>query len=440
MVRTIKLLLLTLFAVTFFTGCNPKTIDQLYCLPKKSEEYTNLQSVIDSAMTSMEYCAPTAGEHQQNVQCADLDGDGIGEYLVFARGTGEKPLRIFIFTGSGQEFSLLDTIELSGTSFEQVEYIRMDNNSGFEIVVGCKLSDQLFRAVSVYTLRTDQLEQLFSVNYSKFLATDLNENGLSELMVLRPGSEDTAYGVAELFSAENSTVERSREVAMSEPAGHIKRIAKGGLSDGYNAVFVASSTGSDTIITDVYALVDGELTNVSLANATGTNVQTLRNYYIYADDIDSDGILELPGLIEMKLPEATAAAENQHLIRWFSMASDGTETDRLCTYHNFVGGWYLELDSALASRFCVIAKGSSYEFALWDEDFTQTQTLVTVYVLTGQKREEQALTDNRFVLHRTDSTVYAAKLEVASAAYGMSRDSMISSFHMILQDWNTGET
>lgn len=440
MVPTIKLLLLTLFAVTVFAGCNPKTIDQLYCLPKKSEEYTNLQSVIDSAMTSMEYCAPTAGEHQQNVQCADLDGDGIGEYLVFARGTGEKPLRIFIFTGSGQEFSLLDTIELSGTSFEQVEYIRMDNNSGFEIVVGCKLSDQLFRAVSVYTLRTDQLEQLFSVNYSKFLATDLNENGLSELMVLRPGSEDTAYGVAELFSVENSTVERSREVAMSEPAGHIKRIAKGGLSDGYNAVFVASSTGSDTIITDVYALVDGELTNVSLANATGTNVQTLRNYYIYADDIDSDGILELPGLIEMKLPEATAAAENQHLIRWFSMASDGTETDRLCTYHNFVGGWYLELDSALASRFCVIAKGSSYEFALWDEDFTQTQTLVTVYVLTGQKREEQALTDNRFVLHRTDSTVYAAKLEVASAAYGMSRDSMISSFHMILQDWNTGET
>lgn len=440
MVRTIKLFLLALLAVIVLTGCNPKTIDQLYCLPKKSEEYTNLQSVIDSAMTSMEYCAPTAGEHQQNVQCADLDGDGIGEYLVFARGTGEKPLRIFIFTGSGQEFSLLDTIELSGTSFEQVEYIRMDNNSGFEIVVGCKLSDQLFRAVSVYTLRTDQLEQLFSVNYSKFLATDLNENGLSELMVLRPGSEDTAYGVAELFSAENSTVERSREVSMSEPAGHIKRIAKGGLSDGYNAVFVASSTGSDTIITDVYALVDGELTNVSLANATGTNVQTLRNYYIYADDIDSDGILELPGLIEMKLPEATAAAENQHLIRWFSMASDGTETDRLCTYHNFVGGWYLELDSALASRFCVIAKGSSYEFALWDEDFTQTQTLVTVYVLTGQKREEQALTDNRFVLHRTDSTVYAAKLEVASAAYGMSRDSMISSFHMILQDWNTGET
>lgn len=440
MVRVIKLLLLTLLAVTVFAGCSPKTIDQLYCLPKKSEEYTNLQSVIYGAMASMEYCAPTTGEHQQNVQCADLDGDGVGEYLVFARGTGEKPLRIFIFTGTGQEFSLLDTIELNGTSFDQVEYIPMDHERGLEIVVGCKLSDQVIRAVSAYTLRSGQLEQLFSVNYTKFLSTDLNKNGLSELMVLRPGDDGPAYGAAELFSAENGTVERSKEVAMSEPASHIKRIAKGGLTDGYNAVFVASSTGSDTIITDVYALVDGELTNVSLANSTGTNVQTLRNYYIYADDIDSDGILELPGLIEMKLPEATAAAENQHLIRWFSMASDGTETDRLCTYHNFIGGWYLQLDSTLASRFCVIPKGSSYEFAIWDEDFTQTQTLVTIYVLTGQKREEQALTDNRFVLHRTDSTVYAAKLEVASAAYGMSRDGMISSFHMILRDWNTGET
>ena len=47
---------------------------------------------------------------------------------------------------------------------------------------------------------------------------------------------------------------------------------------------------------------------------------------------------------------------------------------------------------------------------------------------------------DRFVLHRTESTVYAANLEVASASYGISKDGLINSFRMILQDWNTGET
>ena len=55
-------------------------------------------------------------------------------------------------------------------------------------------------------------------------------------------------------------------------------------------------------------------------------------------------------------------------------------------------------------------------------------------------REEQALVDNRFVLYRTESTVYAANLEVASAAYGFSQEDLINSFHLILQDWKTGET
>ena len=63
-----------------------------------------------------------------------------------------------------------------------------------------------------------------------------------------------------------------------------------------------------------------------------------------------------------------------------------------------------------------------------------------ISTMSGQKREEQAIRDNRFVLYRTDTTVYAANLEVASAAYGMSKESLIQSFHLILQDWKTGET
>ena len=61
------------------------------------------------------------------------------------------------------------------------------------------------------------------------------------------------------------------------------------------------------------------------------------------------------------------------------------------------------------------------------------------YVLTGQKREEQAVTDNRFAIYKTDTTIYAGNLEVASAEYGISKESLIQSFQLIVQDWKTGE-
>ena len=61
-------------------------------------------------------------------------------------------------------------------------------------------------------------------------------------------------------------------------------------------------------------------------------------------------------------------------------------------------------------------------------------------MLTGQKREEQAVANNRFVLYRTDTTVYAAKLDVASAAFGIDQEMLTESFHMIAQDWSNTES
>lgn len=422
-------------ALLLLCGCNSSVYD-MYRLPKRSEEFANLQSVMEQAMAGLEYCAPISGEHQQTVQMSDLNGDGAHEYILFAKGASDKPLQIFIFTEIDDQYVLADTIECNGSSFEQVEYVRMNGKPGNEIVVGRQVSDQVVRSVSVYTMSGGQLEQMLTANYSKFSCSDLDSDGMSELLILRPGDSDSDNGIAELYSFTDEEMTRSTEVNMSAPADKIKRIIPGKLEDGKNAVFVASDVLGSAIITDVYAVIDDAFTNVSFSNESGTSVQTLRNYYVYADDIDSDGVLELPSLISM----STAETGDQHIIRWYSMMPDGTEVDKMYTYHNFVGGWYLQLDSNLASRFSVVQKGNSYEFSIFDEKNDTTEKLMTIHMLTGQKREEMAQEGNRFVVFRDESVIYAANLEVASAAYNMSKDSLIDAFHLILQDWKTGET
>lgn len=439
MSRKLKIFSL-LLAMLLLTGCSMRTLDELYRVPRRSEEYNDLQSAIDRSIGDREYCAPLSGENLQTVQMADLDGDGTQEYLLFTKGNSDKPLQILIFRLENDEYVLADTIQSAGAAYDVVEYARVDDKPGYELIVGYQISDQVARFVSAYSFRGGKAVLLMSANYTKFVPYDINADGRSELMVLHAGESDEASGVAELYYYAGGAMERSNQASMSETVDQLKRIVAGRLHGGQPAVYVASAVGESAIITDVFAMVDGHFTNVSFSNESGTSVQTLRNYYVYADDIDDDGVVELPDLITMRSPADLNIATMQYLIRWYAMTATGGEVEKLYTYHNFQGGWYMTLDSAWAARVAVLQRGNSYEFYVWDEAFSDAQKLMTVYSFTNADREEQAWMDNRFILYKNDAVVYAADMDVSSAAYGITQDTLIKSFHLIHQDWKTGET
>lgn len=424
---------------TVLSGCVFSTVDEMYRLPKRSDEYEALQQVIDEAMSGLSYCAPVSGQQRQTLQKADLDGDDDLEYILFAKGDAEFPLHFLIFDKVGEAYQRIDTVQCSGTNFDQVEYIQMDDQPGLEIVVGCQVNDQLLRSLSVYTFSGGQTEQLLNANYQRFVGVNLDPAPHYELMVLRPGLTETDRGVVEVYSIQNGNMERSAEVNMSEPIDKLKRIILGRLYDDIPAVFVASAIGDSALITDVYTLVDGDLTNVTFSNESGTSVKTLRNYYVYADDIDDDGILELPHLIKMETPDQSAVSNEHNLIRWYAMTVDGGEVDKRYTYHNFVGGWYMELNNMWASRTFVLEQGNSYEFYVWNEDGTSYTRLMSIYSYTGQNRHHLATADGKFVLYETETVSYSARLEKEAQSYGLTEKTLPGLFRIIRQDWNSGE-
>ena len=431
---------LALVTAWLLGGCVMVTVQDMYHPPKRSKNYAQLQSVMDEAMADLSYCAPLAGENRQTVQQADLTGDGVNEYLLFAKGDKQMPLRILIFTEDSGAYRLHGTIESYGSAFEQVEYADIDGKPGMELIVGRQVSDQVPKSVSVYSYSDGDVAQLMSTNYYKFLTCDLDGNGKSELLVIGSGETEGDPGWAALYSDRGGGMERSAKAALSGKVTSIKRIMVSRLHGGYPAVYVASSVEENAIITDVFALKYGQFTNISLSNESGTSVQTLRNYYVYAEDIDGDGILELPSLITMQPVATGEKPEQQYLIRWFSMDFKGGEVDKLYSFHNYQRGWYLELDEEWARRVSVEPNGSAYVFYVWNEEMTDAQQILSIHVLTGSDREDEALDNNRFVLYRTEDIVYAARLETASAAYGITQETFVNSFHLIWQDWKTGET
>lgn len=437
-----KIIMLCVVALTvlLLSGC-ARTIDELYSLPRRSQEYSRLQSAIDIAMAGLGYSAPLSGENQQAVQMADLDGDGIEEYLVFAKGNGEKPMQILIFTQMEDgNVEIAEIIRSNGSAFELVQYEDIDGKPGLELVVGSQVSEQLMGNVSVYSFSSGRAERLVSAGYTKLLTLDLGGSEQKELLLVQRGESDQANAVAVLYRYRSKSMVRSVEVELSRPASSVKRILAGSLQCGTPAVYISSATEDRAIKTDILSLQSDRLVKVNVGGTEDPVVQMLDNYYVFADDVNEDGVVEIPSLISVRpVSSLWNDAEQQYLIRWYSVDQNGVQTEKFHSFHNISDGWYLCLDSAWTSQISVEQVGSTYPFYLWDDGFGEATAAFTVYALSGSDRETQATLDGRFILSSTADVIYAAQLENDLTGYGIDKEYLINGFHLIHEDWKSGE-
>ena len=124
------------------SGCLFRSPSDLYAQPEKSVGYEKLNKAIADIKigleaefgTSVENAVIVSGDNTATIQLQDLDGDGVDEILVFAKGATEKPLQVLIFTQDEQgRVRTMETIGTNGLSFEQVEYVDFDDQPGSEL-------------------------------------------------------------------------------------------------------------------------------------------------------------------------------------------------------------------------------------------------------------------------------------------------------------------
>lgn len=99
--------------------------------------------------------------------------------------------------------------------------------------------------------------------------------------------------MAELYRWQGDQMEREPEAYLTAGASPVKRIVSGDLMEDVPAVFVASAYEENGLATDVFAFRDGVFRNITAADP-GSALSTVRSYYVYATDVDSDGLIELP--------------------------------------------------------------------------------------------------------------------------------------------------
>ncbi len=421
-----KILLLLIVTVLMLSGCAMATVEELYCLPKRSEEYENVQAVIDKAMQGLSYSAPIYGDNRQVVQVADLDGDGIDEYLVFAKNNSDKPLKILIFSQLASGCVLMDTIEGYGFGFDFVSYAQMDDRPGLELIVGRQVSNQVMRSVSVYRFTSGVARQLLNTGYNEIKTTDLDLDGVGELLLLTAGLSEKSAGAAKLYSYRDGELQRSAEIQLSASMADFKLLEAGKLQDGTPAIYVTCGTDARSLVTDIFVHDRGDL----ISFAKGITVATMDNYYVYPEDVDNDGVLELPRLLLLNSVEENDPP--QYLIEWFSLDAEKRETQKNLTYHNYAQKWYLTLDADTVADLAVRQTEEGCSF------YYNGEKLVTLLALTDADREEQSQQAGYTVLYGGETVVYVAYLETTDLEKEIKQE-LLARFHPIRVDLNTEE-
>ena len=424
MKKMTKMLLLLLVASMMLSGCVMRTVDELYCLPKRSQADNDMQAVIDQAMVGLSYCAPMYGENRQMVQVADLDGDGVDEYVVLARGGNQKQLRILIFGQYALGYALTDTIESYGTAFDFIQFSNVDDYPGVEIIVGRQMGDGVVRSAAVYHFADGKTHQMLETGYTKFLTCDLNEDGTSELVVIRPGDTRDVVSSAILYRYESGQLRNSSQLAISLASDTIKRVETVTLQDQKQAIMVLSEN-QDTQSFELVGFSGGKLHHVY----GPTDIYRLHNNFVYPMDSDGDRDIEFPELAVMN--EDTAA---DSWILWYGLDSQGKRTDGMYTYYSYADKWYIHVDRC------------------WIEDLTITrsegvctfinqnmETVMTIYALTGMNRKEQAQQLGGVVLGSSEYITFAATIGPGAQELGITEQRVKQMFYPIELQLSTEE-
>lgn len=413
------------------TGCFAGSIDELLSLPQPSEEYLQLQELIDVEIAAgSEFSAPISGNYRQSVQMHDLDGDGAEEALVFLR-SAEQMLKICIYTPVAGEYALAATIHGEGTAIGSVEYANLNGAPGTELVVAWQVAGDL-RLLKVYSMTAWSGAVLLTADCSSYRVYDITGDGTPRLLCIR--FDDTGAGLVDMYAFGEDNAVETFTAGLSEGVTAVSSLITGRLSDESPALFV-EGTAENLYYTDIIVFDNGLLRNISLRRITGTSAVN-RVYPVNCTDIDSDRVVEAPFAAAM--PSQSESSVTYWLFDWYSFNIRGYRALDLSTYHCYSEGWYLVVPEEMRKTITVRREESllgepTVVLSLADEDTGEIRDMVQIFTLTGENRHDRARLAGRFVLLENDTTIYAANL----LSGDFTEEELSAGFRLIRTDWNT---
>lgn len=434
----LKKLITVLLAISIcmlFCGCDLfDNTDDLVSPPELTGDMAPIAEALYAATGSglnLEY--PAAGNHRSAIVLEDINADGSFEAFAFYSTSDDElsTMHINVICQKGDEWESVSDQTIVATGVEMIDFCDLNDDGVKEILVGWDVNGASEKQLSVFAFDQKHLSQQLLQAYTGFLCCDLDQNGTNELFVhLLNTTEKTNKAIVYNLGPEGMA-----QTAGCLMDGSVKSAAEpvlSTLSNGQNAIYIDEIKGVGAI-TEVLYISKGEMKNPLLDTVNSLeNIVTLRGASLSTQDINGDGILEIP--IASDLPNAVTDGEKLYYTNWCSFNGEVLAA-KLITVVNTVDGYYLSVPNSMIGNISVLKDIENHERRFYHYDnATQTtgELLFEVTVIPTSEWDNRDFNRGSLVeLSRRENTVFVVGVTEAAQRLGVNAEIIKSTFNLI---------
>jgi len=163
---------------------------------------------------------------------------------------------------------------------------------------------------------------------------------------------------------------------------------------------------------------------------------------VYAADINSDGVIELPRAVLMAGYKDAAAHDALYMLDWYAYGLGTTPVQVSTTYQCISDAWSLRIDRSWHDRITAVKSTdgglSMVSFYEYRGAGQSSIPLFNIYCVTGSSREYYAGRTDLIQLGQTSQAVYFAKIPegAQSGTLKIGAEEISSRFSIVKQAWN----
>ena len=431
-------LLAVALTLTVLAGCSGLSYEDLYSLPRATEDYYDLQEALNEVLEDgYDYLAPTSGARQEPVQMTDLDGDGVDEAVVFLRTSDHGEVKIYIFSKNGDAYSPAVVIDGAGSAVASVEYADLDGQGDLELIVTYQVSESVSQALQVYRYSAGEATSMLTAGCSQSELSDLDGDGLQEVFCIS-GSGSDSLATLECYDYREGELQRIGEQRLGFSYASLRQVQQGKLSADCSGIIFSGVGTEGQLLLDVFTADESGLVAISPQQEILTSL-AIHSYYVYPDDLDGDGLLEIPQTRQLAAFDDGSSA--QWVIDWYGLEANGSCEREFTTFENFSENWYFVIPEAwnegltikAADETTTVSTVSFYRL----EDEESPQEIMTIYTLQGTERQTYAQEHSLTILLNDSETIFAVTLAAAEPWEGTVTMAQVSElFHYTRTGWS----
>lgn len=455
---------LTFTMIFLCAGCSLKmqSVDQLMHPPRPSGVYDELQKAFTKIVgKDVIIKSPAKGDYRSSFVLYDIDGDAQEESFIFYAPKNNQTEVHMLFLKkdyNGEKWSLMCDITGTGSDVSSISFSDLNGDGVHEVILGWKAYGENY-VMSVYKCNIGNdyidLSELSKLSYSAMKIVDMDQDGNDEIFLIDVNNDsDSPKSIAKMLKMNENSITVVGDVTVnSNVSGYSDILVEEATLQKPLKLYIDANMGDEAMVTDV---VYWDSTVKSLRAPISNPIAQLnpisyRQAKIKSQDINGDGIIEIPQLMRM---DGSAYATNNSSEK---NKSDITDSKPLFKNESFLyyvywchqngGKLSIELYSAINStdgyifkftnewfnRVTIISNPSEHKWTFFEwnsEKSSLGEELFSIVTVPLDKWTESPLPEYQ-ILKQNDVTVYAYKLTDKALDYKIS-ESILNSSLVIL--------